>query len=51
MSYKEDFKRKELEHELAGEDEDFLRSMSAKERKKFLREEAESAALRSRERY
>jgi len=46
MSYKSDFKRRELEHELAGEDEDMLRSMTHEERRKFLREEAESAARR-----
>ena len=46
MGYKEDFKRRELEHELAGEDEDMLRQMTPKERREYFRQEAEDAARR-----
>ena len=51
MSYKQDFKRKELEHELQGEDEEMLKSMTPEERRKYFREEAESAARRHRDNY
>lgn len=46
-TYKEKFKREEMEHELQHEDEDMLRRMTPEERKKYLREEMESAALRA----
>jgi len=48
MGYKEDFKRKELEHELAGEEEEMFRSMSLEEVRQYLREEAEAEARRHR---
>jgi hypothetical protein len=51
MSYKEDFKRRELEHELAGEDEEMLHAMTPKERSEYLRQEAEDAARRERDNY
>lgn len=51
MGYKQDFKRRELEHELAGEDEQMFQEMTREEIKKYLRDEAESAALRDRDNY
>jgi hypothetical protein len=51
MTYKQDFKRRELEHELQGEDEEMLRQMTPAERRKWLREEAEDAARRHRDNY
>jgi len=51
MSYKEDFKRRELEHELQGEEEDMFKNMTIKEVREYLREEAESAARRERDGY
>lgn len=51
MGYKEDFKRREMEHELGHEDEERRRTMSKEEIRKELREEAESAARRHRDNY
>ena len=46
MGYKEDFKRREMEHELGHEDEDRWKTMSKEEIRKELREEAEAEAYR-----
>ena len=51
MGYKEDFKRRELEHELAGEDEEMMRNMTREELRKYLREAAESEARREKDGY
>lgn len=51
MGYKQDFKRRELEHELAGEDEQMFQEMTREERKRYLKEEAESAVRRERDNY
>ena len=48
MGYKEDFKRREMEHELGHEDEEMFRSMSLEEVRQYLRKEAEAEALRHR---
>jgi len=46
MGYKEDFKRKEMEHELRMEDEERWKTMSKEEIRKELIEEAKAAAYR-----
>jgi hypothetical protein len=46
-SYKRNFKRNELEHELAGEDADQLRRMTPKEREAYWKAEAEAEAKRA----
>jgi len=51
MGYKEDFKRREMEHELGHEDEERRKTMTREEIRKELIEEAKSAALRERDNY
>jgi len=46
MGYKEDFKRRELEHELQGEDREYYESMTPEERRKAIIEEAKAQAYR-----
>lgn len=46
MGYKQNFKRREMEHELGHEDEDRWKSMTKEEIRKELIEEAKAAAYR-----